>query len=127
MSLKMLRETMAISISQDYIRVSLSCDDVNKALEEIEALEAENTDLKDSLDLLGIQIVLLMPHENPTRKILLDIIKNVKMKGDVRICRVCGCTALLACPGGCHWIERDLCSQCASLDEPDSAERKGIK
>ncbi len=41
MSIKMLRKTMDISISQNYLRVSLSCDDVNKALEEIEALEGE--------------------------------------------------------------------------------------
>lgn len=32
-------------------------------------------------------------------------------------CRVCGCTADQACPGGCFWIpdnEGDLCSQCAA-------------
>lgn len=28
-------------------------------------------------------------------------------------CRVCGCTWDRACPGGCHWVERDLCSACA--------------
>ncbi|EPB2977556.1 hypothetical protein ACRE39_002726 [Enterococcus faecalis] len=27
-------------------------------------------------------------------------------------CRVCGCTQFNACPGGCYWIEEDLCSQC---------------
>jgi hypothetical protein len=29
-----------------------------------------------------------------------------------RRCRVCGCTDDLACPGGCHWVETDLCSRC---------------
>jgi len=28
-------------------------------------------------------------------------------------CRVCGCTDDMACPGGCYWVEPDLCSRCA--------------
>ncbi|RJX17688.1 MAG: hypothetical protein C4575_12655 [Desulforudis sp.] len=28
-------------------------------------------------------------------------------------CRVCGCTDDLACPGGCYWVEQNLCSRCA--------------
>lgn len=34
-----------------------------------------------------------------------------------RTCRVCGCTQNNACltpAGPCHWVERDLCSGCAS-------------
>jgi hypothetical protein len=29
-------------------------------------------------------------------------------------CRLCGCTARWACPGGCAWVTaaRDLCSRC---------------
>jgi len=34
-----------------------------------------------------------------------------KRKG---VCRVCGCTDEWACPGGCHWVEPDLCSACAN-------------
>ncbi|WP_429864031.1 hypothetical protein ACJK2Y_00415 (plasmid) [Enterococcus faecalis] len=30
---------------------------------------------------------------------------------DDRRCRVCGCTQFNACPGGCYWIEEDLCSK----------------
>ncbi len=30
-----------------------------------------------------------------------------------RKCRACGCTDDHACPGGCYWIEEDLCSACA--------------
>lgn len=33
-------------------------------------------------------------------------------------CRVCGCTNGVACEGGCHWIEEDLCSSCEGK-EPD--------
>lgn len=29
-----------------------------------------------------------------------------------RKCRVCGCTQEHACPGGCHWVEENLCSAC---------------
>jgi hypothetical protein len=29
-----------------------------------------------------------------------------------RKCRVCGCTSLQACEGGCWWVESDLCSGC---------------
>lgn len=31
-----------------------------------------------------------------------------------RQCRVCGCTQNVACPGGCSWVEDDLCSECAA-------------
>jgi len=30
-----------------------------------------------------------------------------------RRCRVCGCTDDQACPGGCRWVDVDLCSRCA--------------
>lgn len=28
-------------------------------------------------------------------------------------CRKCGCTDDRACPGGCFWVEPDLCASCA--------------
>lgn len=31
---------------------------------------------------------------------------------DDSTCRVCGCTQDHACPGGCHWVEPNLCSAC---------------
>lgn len=33
-----------------------------------------------------------------------------------RKCRVCGCTWNNACPGGCYWVEFDLCSTCAGIE-----------
>ena len=27
-------------------------------------------------------------------------------------CRVCVCTQNRACPGGCYWVEEDLCAAC---------------
>lgn len=31
-------------------------------------------------------------------------------------CRVCGCTEERACPGGCWWVEPDLCSECVGKE-----------
>lgn len=41
----------------------------------------------------------------------------MKNKSNLRECRECGCTDQQACPGGCHWVEEDLCSQCADKSE----------
>lgn len=46
-----------------------------------------------------------------------DEIENIEK--DVRTCRVCGCTDDHACPGGCYWVEEDLCSECVEADEED--------
>jgi hypothetical protein len=48
----------------------------------------------------------------------------------VRQCRVCGCTDDQACPGGCHWVAKNLCSECAEsgkqIDRPaDKMIRRG--
>lgn len=32
-------------------------------------------------------------------------------------CRVCGYTEDHACPGGCWWVEKDLCSVCAQMEK----------
>lgn len=31
-------------------------------------------------------------------------------------CRVCGCSNLSACTGGCWWVEDDLCSSCRGTE-----------
>ncbi len=48
----------------------------------------------------------------------------MQCKGQLRLfeeptCRVCGCTSYHACPGGCNWIEPDLCSSCGPGKEFD--------
>lgn len=43
------------------------------------------------------------------------------MAATERRCRVCGCTELQACPGGCSWAGADLCSSCAAAAGPDAA------
>lgn len=39
----------------------------------------------------------------------LEVVENHSQE---RHCRDCGCTDSHACPGGCYWIDIDLCSQC---------------
>ncbi len=44
------------------------------------------------------------------------------IKRDQR-CRICGCTNHEACPGGCEWVEADLCSRCAEAEDVDLIQR----
>jgi hypothetical protein len=36
------------------------------------------------------------------------------------VCRECGCTDERACPGGCSWVEPDLCSACVEAAGDDA-------
>lgn len=38
--------------------------------------------------------------------------REIRRHRAVRRCRVCRCTDEHACPGGCWWVEWDLCSSC---------------
>ncbi|PZS93767.1 helix-turn-helix domain-containing protein [Stenotrophomonas maltophilia] len=42
------------------------------------------------------------------------------MAATERRCRVCSCTDLQACPGGCSWAGPDLCSGCAAAAGPNA-------
>jgi hypothetical protein len=45
-----------------------------------------------------------------------QLTRRAGRRGHVRTCRICGCTDLRACPGGCAWVADpqggDLCSAC---------------
>lgn len=41
--------------------------------------------------------------------------KHLEAGANPGVCRVCGCTDEHACPGGCYWVEVDLCSVCAGM------------
>lgn len=56
------------------------------------------------------------------QKIIIDC-ENCNLDGtqecemcEKRVCRVCGCTWNNACPGGCYWVEKDLCSECVGVE-----------
>lgn len=40
---------------------------------------------------------------------------QVALEGQYRKCRICSCTWFSACPGGCNWVEQDLCNRHASF------------
>ena len=44
-------------------------------------------------------------------------IEEVVRPQEKQQCRVCGCTEDRACPGGCSWVEKDLCSACTDTEE----------
>ncbi len=44
-----------------------------------------------------------------------DLSKHPEIRGEEAKCRVCGCTDERACPGGCYWVEPDLCSRCTDI------------
>ncbi len=46
-------------------------------------------------------------------EILAEIRRRTRSQSGV--CRVCGCTDVAACPGGCAWVDRKhtLCTACA--------------
>lgn len=51
---------------------------------------------------------------------LIIVFKALKSKFEFlkeKKCRVCGCTDIEACPGGCYWVEDDLCSECVETGE----------
>lgn len=50
---------------------------------------------------------------------------EIKDPPGVRRCRVCGCTDDYACPGGCYWVEEDLCSKCMDKAKADRTGPKG--
>lgn len=42
-----------------------------------------------------------------------------------QVCRVCGCTWDHACPGGCYWVEPNLCSKCMGKQAYNGISLKG--
>lgn len=50
----------------------------------------------------------------------------IKRAENEHVCRVCGCTQGDACPGGCSWVEEDLCSACAQKPDDGASAEEGI-
>ena len=42
------------------------------------------------------------------------MIVDVEPPIPLEVCRECGCTDELACPGGCFWVGAGLCSRCVA-------------
>jgi len=54
----------------------------------------------------------------PTLRTINEVVRPESAKA----CRVCGCTQERACPGGCYWVEDDLCSACVASEPPERSD-----
>lgn len=63
----------------------------------------------DFLDALGDY---LEEKNMPNLENLNSLVRVLSNAVSLPRCRVCGCTDLCACEGGCSWVEPDLCSSC---------------
>lgn len=88
--------------------------------ENISALFENETAFTTLVADIGKKRIGVVLTENEKRKIF----ESTNLVGiSSKKCRICGCTDLNACEGGCHWVEEDLCSACASqLDIPKGPE-----
>lgn len=50
----------------------------------------------------------------------------VRNLGTMRKCRVCGCDDFHACPGGCFWVEDDLCSACTGAEKEQNRDWESV-
>ncbi len=68
-------------------------------------------------------LLFLINHKDRTR-VVGNIYENPELLGkpkdEAHTCRVCGCTDDHACPGGCYWVEEDLCSECVGKEKGES-------
>jgi hypothetical protein len=70
-----------------------------------------------------LQEMLYLPDEllsEVTPEMTVKEIRDLKPEPEEPACRVCGCTWLNACEGGCYWVEDNLCSRCAD-PEPNQS------
>lgn len=56
---------------------------------------------------------------------LMKTINEVIKPKEEQKCRVCGCTWGNACPGGCYFVEDNLCNKCAEAAKEDSQKEVG--
>lgn len=80
-----------------------------------ELLKAD--DFNFAHDIIGIQ-----NHIDRESKTFRDFFRprysapHMNGKEEERACRSCGCTWNNACPGGCYWVDDNLCSCCVVED-----------
>ncbi len=49
-------------------------------------------------------------------RLLRDLVRLFDRALGGTVCRECGCTDHAACPGGCIWVQPDLCSTCGEWE-----------
>lgn len=60
----------------------------------------------------------MSPEEFTKKNCFKCMVTYFKSRCDMPTCRICGCTDDFGCPGGCYWVEPDLCSECAKEAKP---------
>ena len=79
--------------------------------------QAALADVDNAGELVGVQLTTEEELERDGIALPIPADMVVLADGDViqgGVCRVCGCTDLHACEGGCFWVAPDLCSVCFS-------------
>lgn len=102
-------ESFQIENSQNH--TELSEEDIN----EIDAIVNSNVD-DDLIDLEQLDREAAAMSET-TENDIKDVFTESEDPQPIQKCRVCGCTQERACPGGCYWVEPDLCSSCEGIAE----------
>lgn len=93
----------------------LESDEPELALTVYTALHLSHAGLSaDSAALLATRLM----QAQGSRAAAHDLLVALGEPREVRACRKCGCTQFRACPGGCRWVEDDLCSRCATWPLP---------
>lgn len=72
----------------------------------------------------GKRIIVKTPGQEACYTGSVQSFEMLPLRGEVKkapekeqVCRVCGCTELLPCYGGCAWVKPDLCSACVTDKE----------
>ena len=79
-----------------------------------------NYEMMRSMTLEQMALTMMCPNESGLAFIDCDRSDSVKcldcclawLKQEASSCRICGCTSITPCEGGCSWAEEDLCSAC---------------
>ena len=99
----------AIARNKDVVRTARSQEALDRCVEVLH--EEGETHL--AAGLLYLSAARVGGYEGPALEALIQVVVDLKLMGAMeQSCRVCGCTNQHACPGGCSWVEMDLCSAC---------------
>jgi hypothetical protein len=99
----------AIAANRGVVRTTRAQEIMDAAVEGLH----EEGELLLAAGLLLLSSARVQGHENLAVEALMQLAVDIVEAGGLnRSCRVCGCTQEHACPGGCSWVEFDLCSVC---------------
>ena len=99
----------AIAANKTIVRTTRSQETIDRCVEVLH----EEGELHLAAGLLMLAAARVTGREAMAASVLMQLMIDAKTSGALgQTCRVCGCTNDRACPGGCRWVEFDLCSAC---------------